>query len=305
MTDTETTYRGRFAPSPTGPLHLGSLYTALAGFLQARQQQGQWLVRIDDIDTPRCVPGAADRILRTLERFGLHWDAEIHYQSRQLESYQQALQTLEEQGRLYPCVCSRKSLESSGPVYSGRCRGRRLDLTQAHALRVEVHHHPIEFKDRIQGCYRQNLASSFGDFIVRRRDGFYAYQLAVVVDDHQAGVTEVLRGADLLDNTPRQIHLQRLLGYPSPAYAHIPILVDSRGHKLSKQTGAPPVDGTDPGLVLHTLLKLLGQAPPKEIERAPVEEILGWAISHWSIEKIPPTQQIVIMPETKSRELMA
>lgn len=297
MTDTETTYRGRFAPSPTGPLHLGSLYTAVASFLQARRQQGQWLVRIDDIDTPRCVPGAADRILRTLERFGLHWDADIRYQSRELESYHQAIQTLKDQRRLYPCVCTRKSLEGSAPIYPGRCRSRRLEPCKDHALRVEVHHHPIEFQDRIRGLYRQNLASACGDFIVRRRDGIYAYQLAVVVDDHQAGVTEVLRGADLLDNTPRQIHLQRLLGYSSPDYAHIPILVDSRGNKLSKQTRASPVDATEPGPVLHNLLELLGQAPPKEIEGAPAEEILTWAINHWSIEKIPPAQQIVIMPE--------
>ncbi len=289
-------YRGRFAPSPTGSLHLGSLYTALASFLEARAQEGLWFVRIDDIDTPRCLPGADTRILKTLERFGLCWDGTVDYQSNNLERYRTVLEKLEENGRLYPCTCSRKKLEGAGPVYPGWCRGRPRDRTQPHALRVRVDPGAIVFEDRLQGRFTQNLAAASGDFIVYRRDKIHAYQLAVVADDHAVGITEILRGCDLLDNTPRQIYLQQLLQLPTPNYCHIPILVNPEGQKLSKQTGAPAVDECKPGPLLHALLGLLGQSPPRELLNAPPKEILSWAIAHWRIDGIPKCRQIAIMP---------
>jgi len=298
MRHASSTCRGRFAPSPTGPLHLGSLYTALARFLEARPKRGQWIVRIDDIDTPRCVPGASEKILKTLEHFGLHWDQPVDYQSKRLDQYREAIHTLKETGRTYPCRCSRKSLEGTKPVYPGWCRNRNIDRNQPHAIRVTVDNHPVSMNDRIQGAFSQNLAASHGDFIIRRRDGIYAYQLAVVLDDAQSGITEVVRGCDLLHNTPRQIHLYRLLGLPIPSYCHIPVLVDQHGHKLSKQTGAPPVESIEPGPLLYQLLQGLGQNPPQALRIALPDEILTWAMTHWNLRKIPKTRQIAIMPST-------
>lgn len=289
-------YRGRFAPSPTGPLHLGSMFTALASFLQARFRGGHWHVRIDDLDTPRCLPGAADGILRTLERFGLLWDGKVTRQSRMREAYEAAIKDLDQNGLLYPCSCSRKSLAELGPVYPGRCRHGFVDRSLPHALRVRVGDHSITFYDRLQGRQTHNLAYSCGDFIVRRRDRIHAYQLAVVIDDARLGVSEVLRGCDLLDSTPRQIHLQRLLGLREPAYSHIPILVDDAGQKLSKQTGAPAVENAEPGPLLHRLLHRLGQDPPQELQRAPAAEILSWAIAHWDPGRLSGRRQIAIMP---------
>ncbi len=290
-------YRGRFAPSPTGPLHFGSLFTALAGYLEARSRGGQWHLRIEDLDTPRCVPGATDAILRTLERFGLHWDGEIVYQSRRREIYEAAIAKLRRDGWLYPCRCSRKDLEPTGPVYPGHCRHRSIDPTRPHALRIRVDSTPIVFHDRLQGRQVWRLTEQCGDFVVRRRDGIHAYQLAVVIDDAELGVTEVLRGSDLLDSTARQIHLQRRLGLATPAYCHIPVLVDRSGHKLSKQTGAPAVDGRDPGPTLFALLQRLRQNPPEELRQAPTATILDWAVGHWRLERLPPRTRTVIMAE--------
>ncbi|MFM8330761.1 MAG: tRNA glutamyl-Q(34) synthetase GluQRS [Candidatus Methylumidiphilus sp.] len=285
-------YRGRFAPSPTGPLHLGSLYTALAGFLEARSRRGEWLLRIDDADTPRVAPGAGDSIRRTLERLGLFWDGPLVFQSRCFDAYHDALQALQRQGLLYRCTCSRKTLSAlpraatGHAPYPGTCRLNGCDPSQPYALRVMAAGATISITDRLQGPQRWNLAEEQGDFIVFRRDGIYAYHLATVVDDARAGVTEVLRGFDLLDSTPPQIHLQRLLGLPTPAYCHVPVIVDRHGVKLSKQNLAAPVDGRDPAAVLLSLLSLLRQAPPAELVDAPVAEILAWAIASWDIAKL-------------------
>ncbi len=295
MTGDPPAYRGRFAPSPTGPLHLGSLYTALASFLEARSRNGLWFVRIDDIDTPRCVRGADAEILKTLEGFGLFWDGAVDYQSEKLDVYQEAIDTLDTKGWVYPCICSRKTLAGTGPVYPGWCRNRTIDVSRPHALRVRTDSNTIGFDDRLQGPFSLNLATSHGDFIVRRRDGIDAYQLTVVVDDQRTGITDVVRGCDLLDNTPRQIHLQKLLDLPTPDYCHIPVLVGPEGQKLSKQTGAAPVNRSKPGPLLHYLLRLLGQDPPKELHRADPPEILSWATAHWRIDSIPKTRQIAIM----------
>lgn len=288
----ESKCRGRFAPSPTGPLHLGSLYTALASFLEAKSRQGEWLLRIDDTDGPRVAAGAVDSILRTLERFGLGWDGPVVFQSRKLEAYQAALSQLDEAGSLYPCVCSRKVLcalprsRFGHGVYPGTCRFAKRDLRQAHSLRVITEGVWITFDDKLQGPQQWDIAKEFGDFIVFRRDGIVAYHLASVVDDYQTGVSHVLRGCDLLESTPPQIHLQHLLGFPTPDYLHVPIIVDRQGIKLSKQNLAKPVDGGNPSPTLFTLLGLLGQSPPRELEAAPPVEILDWAVKAWDISRL-------------------
>lgn len=284
----ENSYCGRFAPSPTGPLHLGSLYTALAGYLRAKSRQGQWLLRIDDADIPRNAPGAIDSIKRTLDVFALRWDGNIVYQSHEFEAYQGALDRLDEQGLIFPCTCSRKTLStrhssSARGIYPGTCRDARRSRLEPHALRVRIEDGSVEFKDLLQGLQSSNLADEVGDFIVYRRDRIFAYHLATVVDDWRSGVTEVLRGYDLLDSTPPQIYLQRLLGLPTPEYLHIPVIVDRAGIKLSKQNLAQAVDERRPSPILLTLLRLLGQSPPVELTGASPEEILDWAIPRFDI----------------------
>lgn len=276
-------YRGRFAPSPTGPLHLGSLYTALASFIQARSEAGEWLLRIDDLDPDRSVPAAADAIKRTLERFGLFWDGEAVSQRDRADRYQQAFEHLRHQGLVYGCRCSRRLLTGS-VVYPGYCRDRGpSEQNPAHAVRIRAADTVIHFTDRLRGAIAHDLARQTGDFIVRRRDGVFAYHLATVVDDAAAGISEVLRGADLLDSTPRQIYLQRSLNLPTPAYCHTPILLDADGEKLSKQTLAAPVRDENPGATLCLLLRLLRQEPPADLHGAEPAEILGWAVNHWNI----------------------
>jgi glutamyl-Q tRNA(Asp) synthetase len=284
-------YRGRFAPSPTGPLHLGSLYTALASFLQAKSHRGEWRLRIDDVDPFRTVADSADRILRTLEAFRLYWDGPILYQSERLEAYHAALERLDNQKRLYVCTCSRKDLAAlSGgntEIYPGFCRNEnKKRLAGPHALRVITEDAPVTFEDMLQGLVTQNLAKDVGDFIAFRRDEVYAYHLATVLDDCDQGITEVVRGVDLLDSTPRQIYLLRLLGLPTPAYAHVPILLDQMGLKLSKQTYADPVDGQNPSSTLVSLLSLLNQNPPQDLQSAKTEEVLDWAIRNWDISRL-------------------
>ena len=285
-------YRGRFAPSPTGPLHLGSLCTALAGFLQAKSCGGEWLLRLDDADTPRMAPGAGDGIRRTLARFALCWDGPVVSQSGETDAYQAALKRLDEAGRLYPCTCSRKTLaallrQTSEPaVYPGTCRDAGRGRRQPHALRVTAGEAVITLEDKLQGTRRWDLAREFGDFIVFRRDRIVAYHLATVVDDAKAGITEVLRGADLLESTPLQIHLQRLLGLPTPDYRHVPVVVDRQGAKLSKQNLAEPVDAMHPSATLFALLRLLGQSPPADLGNAPPEEILAWAVGSWDVSRL-------------------
>ncbi len=287
-------YRGRFAPSPTGPLHFGSLVAAVGSYLEARSRQGEWLVRIENLDPPREVAGAAREILATLEALGMEWDGEVIYQSRRNEVYQAALAALEQQGLLYPCACSRKEIADSsiigidGPVYLGTCRGGLpAGKRSSTALRVLTHDDPIEFRDALRGLIRQQLTSATGDFVLRRADGIYAYQLAAVVDDAAQGVTHVVRGVDLLDSTPRQIYLQQLLGYSTPVYMHLPVVTNKQGEKLSKQTQAAAVDVSRPVAQLVEALRFLGQTPPVELIESSIASFWQWALENWQPQKIP------------------
>jgi glutamyl-Q tRNA(Asp) synthetase len=258
-------YRGRFAPSPTGPLHFGSLVAAVASWLDARAAGGEWLVRMEDVDTTRIVPGAADAILRTLEALGLSWDGEVAWQSRRTALYEAALERLRAGGFVYRCRCSRKEIADSGlvglegAIYPGTCRGLGLGPGDAPAERMIAPLEPVTFVDRAIGTVSQGIARDIGDFVVKRRDGLHAYQLAVVVDDALQGVTDVVRGADLLWSTPRQIVLQRALGYPTPRYLHFPVVTNAAGEKLSKQTNAEPIDPADGPALLRHALRFLGQ----------------------------------------------
>jgi glutamyl-Q tRNA(Asp) synthetase len=285
-------YVGRFAPSPTGPLHLGSLVAALASWLDARAAGGRWLVRMEDLDRPRCEPGAADTILRQLEAYGLVWDGSVLYQSQRDDAYATALDALKSQGAVFACTCTRSQLahaprNAEGEIlYPGTCRLHAPPLT-AHAWRVRVERVSTYFVDRIHGALQQDLASEVGDFIVKRADGLFAYQLAVVVDDAFQDITHVVRGADLLWNTPRQIYLQTLLGLPLPVYAHVPLITNAAGQKLSKQTLAPALPESGSRAVLAEALAALGHPPPADLVGAGPAELLAWASAHWHIENVP------------------
>ena len=263
---------GRFAPSPSGPLHFGSLVAALASWLDARASGGRWLVRIEDLDRPRVQPGAADDILRTLERLGLYWDGEVVFQSRRTSRYEAALSRLRE---TYLCGCSRREIADSAvnlaadgaQVYPGTCRAGVPAGRPARALRVRVGG-MVSFVDRVQGPLSQDLEREVGDFVLRRGDGQFAYQLAVVVDDAGQEISDVVRGADLLESTPRQIYLQRLLGFLTPRYLHVPVAIDAEGSKLSKHGGARPIDAGD----LRRALRFLGQPPSETL----AEAVAGW-----------------------------
>ncbi len=283
-------YRGRFAPSPTGPLHFGSLVAAVASWLDARAAGGQWLVRIEDVDIPRTVPGAAEQILATLEAFGLRWDGEVAWQSRRGPLYEEALRRLRAAGATYRCKCTRREIADSalhgldGPIYPGTCRGLGLGDEVAGAERLIASPATIEFDDRVQGRIRQCVARDVGDFVLKRRDGLYAYQLAVVVDDAAQAVSDVVRGADLLWSTPRQIDLQRRLGLPTPRYLHIPVATNERGEKLSKQSLAHAVEPARATEVLREALAFLGQpAPPADGPDA----LLAAAAAAWDPARIP------------------
>lgn len=247
-------YRGRFAPSPTGPLHFGSLVSAVASYLDAREHSGEWLVRIEDVDVPRTVPGAADSILCDLEHFGFRWDGPVMYQSQRTAAYKEALERLKAADVVYPCGCSRKEIE--GERYPGTCAKGLPPGKTGRAWRV-----------RVTG----ELTGSVGDFVLVRADGYFAYQLAVVVDDAAQGITDVVRGADLLDSTPRQVYLQGLLGYPTPRYVHVPVVLAQDGQKLSKQTGALALDRERAGELLWDALEFLGRSPARDLRAAGVE----------------------------------
>ena len=284
-------YVGRFAPSPTGALHFGSLLAALASWLDARRAGGRWLVRMEDLDQPRVMPGAADAILRQLETFGLEWDGAVVYQSARLDLYRNAIESL--QAHCYACACTRKELEDSAlaidgsRIYPGTCRAGLAPGKAARAVRVHTHDEPVRFTDRVQGEVWQSLERDIGDFVVRRADGLFAYQLAVVVDDDAQGVTDVVRGADLLDSTTRQIHLQRLLGYATPRYLHLPVATNVEGEKLSKQTQAADARAADmPGA-----LRFLGMHPPSGLAPG---EWLGWASKRWDPARIPRARSIPV-----------
>lgn len=268
-------YVGRFAPSPTGPLHFGSLVAALASWLDARAAGGRWLVRIEDLDSPRVQPGAADDILRTLEGLGLYWDEAPVFQSRRTSLYRGALDALKP--HLYWCGCSRREIADSSPlgpaadgarIYPGTCRSGVPAGKTARAQRIRVEAGVIAFSDRLQGPQRQDLSRQVGDFVLARPEDQFAYQLAVVVDDAAQAISHVVRGADLLDSTSRQIHLQRLLGYREPAYLHVPVAVNAAGEKLSKQTGASPISVTSGRQVLRRALAFLGQADTDDLAEA-------------------------------------
>lgn len=293
---TQASYIGRFAPSPTGALHAGSLLAALGSYLQARSRNGQWHVRIEDLDTPRCPPGIADDILRDLERCGFEWDGAIVYQSRRLSAYQNALERLQQTGEIYPCACSRREIADSsingidGPVYPGTCRQGLAQGRIPRALRIRTHDDLICFNDLIQGQICQRLQSEIGDFVLRRADGLFAYQLAVIIDDAELGVTEIVRGADLLSSTPRQIYLQRLLELPTPNYAHLPVLVNAQGQKLSKQTLAPALAAAEPLAALRHAMDTLGHPPPAEIDT--LESFWQWAPATWRMANVPSRRTI-------------
>lgn len=294
-----TPYRGRFAPSPTGPLHFGSLVAAVGSYLDARHAGGEWLVRIEDLDPPREVAGATDAILRALERLGMHWDGEVMYQSRRGQAYRQALDQLESGGLLYPCACTRREIrelaQAGGdtPVYPGTCRNGLPPGREAHALRVRVGAATIVFTDRLLGAFEENLAEQVGDFVLRRTDGLTAYQLAVVVDDAEQGITHVVRGSDLLGSTARQIHLQRQLGYPTPAYLHLPLAVYADGNKLSKQNRAPAIDTRRGPALIREALRFLGQPLPDDTAMD-LDDLWRWAIAHWNPALVPAVRTVAV-----------
>ncbi len=285
---------GRFAPTPSGPLHFGSLVAAVASYCQARAQQGLWLMRIEDVDTPRVVKGSADQILADLEAFGFEWDGEVVYQSNQFERYRHYLELLLERGDCYACECSRRTLReqavSSGPlgqIYPGFCRHKGLAVA-GRSIRLDTENADvIEFTDQVYGGCELNLPETVGDFVLKRVDNIYAYHLAVVVDDYLHQIDEIVRGADLLENTCLHIYLQRLLGFPQPEYLHIPLVDNDQGVKLSKQTGATALDSENASALLLAALQHLGQNPQRDLEQASPADILHWAINHWRSESIP------------------
>ena len=294
----ETPYIGRFAPSPSGALHFGSLVAAVGSFLEARAHGGRWLLRIEDVDSPRTVTGAAEGILATLERFRFEWDGEVVWQSLRTAAYEAALQTLQAAGHAYPCACTRRELadqplaRDGSRRYPGTCRDGLPPGREGRAWRVRAEG-TIRFDDAVQGTQEVALAADAGDYVVKRADGLFAYQLAVVVDDAEAGVTHVVRGADLLDSTARQIHLLGLLGQPVPAYAHLPLATNAAGEKLSKQTLARAIDAHPPPAALLAALRFLGQNPPDALAGAPLAELWQWAQAHWSIAAVPRRRQAV------------
>ena len=287
-------YTGRFAPSPTGLLHIGSLLTAVASYADARSNGGKWLVRMEDLDPPREMSGASSHILHTLEAFGFEWDGEVAYQSRRYALYEETLCRLQTAGLVYPCHCSRKDWQAGarrgadGFVYNGRCRhpGQRpAPQGKQPAWRIRVPDRDIGFSDGIVGDYAQNLARDIGDFVLLRADGYWAYQLAVVADDAEQGVTHIVRGQDLLVSTPRQIYLQQCLGVPTPQYAHLPLLTNAQGQKWSKQTLAPALDLNRREQLLRQVFRYLNLPEAPETDRP--AELLDWAVAHWDMDKVP------------------
>ena len=282
-------YVGRFAPSPTGPLHFGSLIAAISSYLEARKHAGSWLLRIENIDPPREQPGATQSIIETLAAFGFEWDGPVRFQDTSRELHDEALGLLEARGLAYRCGCSRSDLESAGlgdlgPIYPGTCRSGTEATTTA--LRVRTDNIALAFTDGLQGPKSQRLESESGDFIIRRKDDLIAYHLAVVVDDHDQGVTHVVRGIDLLDSTLRQIWLQQLLGYRTPLYMHIPIAINALGQKLSKSSGAPEVMCQNKEIALLAALAALQQGPPAKLASASLAGIWDWAFENWDIARL-------------------
>jgi len=291
---------GRFAPSPSGDLHFGSLISALVSFLEVRCIGGRWLVRMEDVDVSREVPGAADAILRSLEAHALTWDGAVLYQQDRTEAYQDALDELRKLGAVYPCECSRREIRAlaargpSGPIYPGTCSRKNLTEQPNAAIRVRCDSQTVAFEDRLLGPQTQDLATEVGDFVIRRSDSIHAYQLAVVVDDASQGVTQIVRGTDILESTGRQLHLQQLLGYPTPSYLHHPLAVNGTGIKLSKRTHARPLDPRQAGRSIWQALELLGQYPPRELIAAPSCEVVAWGQTHWDSARLPAQRTVAV-----------
>jgi len=291
-------YRGRFAPSPSGPLHFGSLLTALGSYLDAKAQDGEWWVRIDDLDPPRVAPGATDSILRALEVYGLTWDGAVQYQSQRGAAYAAALHTLQEMGKVYACGCTRREIADSNvgrsntAIYPGTCRNGLDEGKVPRAWRLDTRGAQVRIEDRLQNLIEQNLEIISGDFVVQRADGLFAYQLAAVVDDAALGITDIVRGADLLDSSLRQVYLRQLLGLAVPRHLHLPVVINAAGEKLSKQTLAPALDLRQPHTALAQALRLLGHAPPPDLAGAGVAELLQWAIAHWNLAHLPSNRSL-------------
>ena len=284
-------------------MHFGSLVAAVGSFLQARSRGGEWLLRIDDLDTPRVVAGAADQILRALDAFGLQWDGELVWQNDRRDHYEQAMERLRGSGAAYPCACTRRDLKTRADgsrFYPGHCRDGIADGREPRSERVRCEGVTIRFEDCIQGPVMEDLGEGGGDFLVRRAGGLHAYHLAVVVDDAADGITEVVRGADLLPSTPGQIHLQRLLGLPTPRYCHLPVALGSRGDKLSKQTHALALDLEHPLPTLMRALRFLGQDPPDELGDTTLAMVWDWAIDHWRMQRVPTVVPTPIYQEFES-----
>jgi len=292
ITQPNSPYRGRFAPSPTGPLHFGSLVAAAGSYLDAKAHGGEWLVRMEDLDTPRVAPGAADDILRALDAFGMHGDGAVMYQSTRADAYHAALEHLRARGLVYGCACTRREIADSavsgidGYVYPGACRGGLPPGKAARAWRVDTRGARAAFDDAIQGRCTQNIETDIGDFVLLRADGLHAYQLAVVVDDAEQNITDVVRGADLIDSTPRQIFLQGLLGFPAPRYAHLPVAVNAQGDKLSKQTRAPAVNIREPAAEIVKALRFLGFAAPDALNRARAQDAWEWGFENYDLARV-------------------
>ncbi len=286
-------YIGRFAPSPSGPLHFGSLVAAVASYLDAKSHQGKWLVRIEDLDPPREPAGTADLILNQLQAFGLQWDDDILFQSQRLSAYSDALEKLERLNLCFACNCTRARMQSLGSVYDGHCRPNLVALAataevkKRYAIRVKITDTNIQFEDLIQGIYHQNLRRDCGDFVVRRKDNFFAYQLAVVVDDAYQNISHIVRGFDLLESTPRQIYLQQKLGLAQPVYAHFPLAANNNGDKLSKQHYAQSIDPSSATDTLLRAMEFLGINTRLAKPSATPAQTLQWGVEHWHIQNVP------------------
>lgn len=286
-------YVGRFAPSPSGPLHFGSLIAAVGSYLQAKSQHGQWLVRIEDIDPPREVAGASQLILSTLEQFGLYWDQDVIYQSQRTQAYDEAIALLNDKDLTYYCRCTRKQIQSQGHFYQGQCRDKQYPPENA-ALRIKTTTAITAFTDILHGEIKIDEGLAAEDFIIHRKDGLYAYNLAVVVDDISQGITEIVRGADLIDPTGRQLYLYQQFNQPAPSYLHLPLVSNADGNKLSKQNHAPALNSRNAKPLLINAFEFLGLPTSPELQDLSLEALLSWAVSRWSVQKIPQMKSIVL-----------
>lgn len=287
-------YVGRFAPSPSGLLHFGSLIAALGSYFQAKAHDGQWLMRIEDLDPPREMPGASTAILKTLEQFGLEWDGDVMYQSQRHEHYQAQIDTWLNRHQAYCCQCTRKQIKADGGFYLGHCRHSKLLPTPGLSIRLFMQNPVESFTDLHQGNITIPSALAHEDFIIKRRDGYFAYNLAVVIDDIEQGVTEVVRGADLIEPTGRQISLYQTLGQTPVSYLHLPLAMDENGKKFSKQNHAKPIKTTQAKPTLMRAMEFLGFDLPKDFLSSSIEDMLQWGIKNWCIQQLPTKNHIIV-----------